>query len=347
MGAITLKGHLFKSGQSAAQEGMLHLADAASPHGVFEQADGTTRPIELVAISHRIGQIDRQINLKNGDTFVTSDNDGADQITSLKAGLFANASRLEAFRPRLIAFVAASCVLVVLAIMYGLPLMAKAAAWATPPKLVQLMDTSTLTTLDTTALSRSGLSTSKREHIEALFQRVVPEDEKHHQFSLKFRDGGKIGPNAFALPFGTIIITDQLAELASDDEITAVLAHEVAHVTENHSLQQLYRTLGFAGLIAVISGDLSGLTEEVLAGGGALIALSASREMELEADKEAVEILQKIDVDPQNLATLLDKIYAKVCEPNNIDCSKSGWFSTHPGSDERRKAIEALSNQSE
>jgi Zn-dependent protease with chaperone function len=58
---------------------------------------------------------------------------------------------------------------------------------------------------------------------------------------LLFRDGGSVGANAFALPGGTVIATDQFIQLSeNDDEIIAVLAHEIGHVRHQHSLRQIY-----------------------------------------------------------------------------------------------------------
>ncbi len=67
-------------------------------------------------------------------------------------------------------------------------------------------------------------------------------------YSLNFREGGAIGPNAFALPSGTIILTDELVDIAGDDNdmVLAVLAHEIGHVDKKHSLRQIYRAAGTA-----------------------------------------------------------------------------------------------------
>ena len=52
-----------------------------------------------------------------------------------------------------------------------------------------------------------------------------------HVYQLEFRHGGYIDANAFALPSGIIVMTDELVELAkSDDELISVLAHEIGHV---------------------------------------------------------------------------------------------------------------------
>jgi Zn-dependent protease with chaperone function len=76
-------------------------------------------------------------------------------------------------------------------------------------------------------------------------------------YSLNFRKGGSIGPNAFALPDGSLVLTDELVELAANDEaVLGVLGHEIAHVEGEHTLRQLYRAAGVAGFIMLIGGDI-------------------------------------------------------------------------------------------
>ncbi len=58
--------------------------------------------------------------------------------------------------------------------------------------------------------------------------------------TVEFRASPIIGANAFALPGGIVIVTDQLMQLAEhDDEILAVLAHEIGHVKHRHVLRGL------------------------------------------------------------------------------------------------------------
>ena len=80
-------------------------------------------------------------------------------------------------------------------------------------------------------------------------------------------------PNAFALPDNSIIVTDDLIQLArSPDELTGVIAHEIAHVERNHVMKNVIRQIGagiffdivFGGAgagqaIAVASVNLAGL----------------------------------------------------------------------------------------
>ena len=156
-----------------------------------------------------------------------------------------------------------------------------------------------------------------------------------------FRDGGALGANAFALPGGTIVITDQLIELAeNDDEIAGVLAHEIAHVQNRHSLQQIYRVLGIGFMIGIIGGDSSQIIDDVVTQAAALQQLAYTREFEEDADRRSVEIMVAAGRDPTAFVDLLDRITGKARAERD-----TGWLSTHPGNRDRRKAVTDLARQ--
>jgi Zn-dependent protease with chaperone function len=96
--------------------------------------------------------------------------------------------------------------------------------------------------------------------------------------TLIFRDWPRVGPNALALPDGTIVMTDQLVALAEDDrELLAVLAHELGHVQERHALQKVLASSGVAALVFMLTGDVSGLASIVVAAPTIMTHLHHSR----------------------------------------------------------------------
>lgn len=153
------------------------------------------------------------------------------------------------------------------------------------------------------------------------------------QLKLIFRDGGKISANALALPGGTIVVTDQLVRLAqSDDEIAGVLAHEIGHVEERHSLQQIYRALGITALLALVGGDSAQLVHDAINQAAVLQTFAYSREFEYAADKRSVGIMVAAGRNPTAFIDLLDRIV-----PGDGDTSV---MSTHPANRDRRAAAE-------
>src|SRR5690606_32631843 len=123
------------------------------------------------------------------------------------------------------------------------------------PVLVLLAD-QTLALLDGGLLAPSTLSASRREALGAGFSRLDPEGGAQ----LLFRAGPAVGPNAMALPDGRIVLLDELVRIAGhDEEILAVLAHELGHVRRRHSLRLMIRGAAVGAFIAWWIGDFTPL----------------------------------------------------------------------------------------
>lgn len=141
------------------------------------------------------------------------------------------------------------------------------------------------------------------------------------------------GVNAFALPGGFIVVHAGLVHSAgSADELAGVLAHEIEHIEQRHTLQLLIYQIGWATLLAVAVGDMSTLTAVLLLQAG---NLKFSRDLEAQADAGALESLRKAGVSPAGMAEFFRKIAA------DGGHGAPAWMSTHPSTDDRIAAIEA------
>ena len=71
----------------------------------------------------------------------------------------------------------------------------------------------------------------------------------------------RIGPNAFALPGGTMVMTDQLVELVDHDDavLTGVLAHELGHLQARHGMRMLVQATAIGAVSSLVFGDFSAL----------------------------------------------------------------------------------------
>ncbi|MCB8828822.1 M48 family metallopeptidase, partial [Escherichia coli] len=148
--------------------------------------------------------------------------------------------RLERFHPRLLVLVLLTFVFAFSIYRFALPALVEVAVVVTPPVVPALMSKGTLQTLDTTVFSPSTLPDADKVKLNEGFGKLAAKsDLGAGGFNLNFRDGGIIGPNAFALPDGTVVITDQLVRLADGDTdmLLGVLAHEIGHVELKHSLR--------------------------------------------------------------------------------------------------------------
>ena len=288
-----------------------------------------------------LGRAPRRASLPDGTLFETVDFAGVDALGGGEAGrLLAGA---EQFHPRLALFAVAALAAVYAVGRWGLDALVAVAIWMTPAPLIGAIDVGTLDAMDRTMMRPSTLSASAQAEARAVFDRLLaalPEDDRAaHDFTLEFRDGRSTGPNAFALPGGTVVMTDDLVTLFPRADVQAgVLGHEIGHVVERHGLRQVYRALGAYVLITMIAGDVGDVTGDLLLEGSALLALRYSRTHETAADAFGVRLTRAAGYDPAGLAEFFVYLRREMGDGE-------GWLSTHPATGERIEAIERLIGQ--
>lgn len=314
------------------------LAVDASGVAVVLAEDGTPfarAAIGDLEISDRVGSIPRHLAFPLGGDFETADNDAVDRLVSARLGRRGFVHRLERVRALLTVLVAVTALLAFGIYRYAVPLLVEVAVAVTPPAATAFMSRSVMASLDSTVFDTTRLDQPRQDSLSAQFARISELTPKGAAakaagtalpYSLNFRAGGAIGPNAFALPDGTIVITDELVALARDDDmIMGVLAHEIGHVDHDHSLRQLYRIAGVTALIMLIGGDIGAATEDVLLQGAAVLSLSYSREAEREADRFSVELMHEAGRDPAAIARFFEIIRDQFGDRSEVD-----FMSTHP-----------------
>lgn len=191
---------------------------------------------------------------------------------------------------------------------WGIPWAARAVVAATPRSVDRSLGEAALAAMDQHLMHPSALAAPEQNRIrQALTQALsaLPSGTLP-TWQLVFRHSN-IGPNAFALPGGTLVLTDELVELVGHDTqvITAVLAHEMGHVRHRHGVRMLVQATVLGGLGAVFLGDFNTLLASVPV---LLGQASYSRDAEREADAEAVRILRAAAISPAVMVTLFDKL---------------------------------------
>lgn len=300
------------------------------------EGEETVRHPLLDRVSEPLGSVPRKFAFKDGGVFEAAAGADVDGLLQTHRSFFARLSRLEANRTAIAVSVVLTVALLFSAYRWGVPLAATTAAAVTPSAVAEAMDVGTMQTVDTAFFKPSKLGKDDRRRVQALFDELAAiSGHTSPSLELQFRDGGRMGANAFAMPGGTIVITDQLVKLAkSDDEIAGVLAHEIGHVQNRHTLQQIYRVVGLTALIAVIGGDASQIVDTVVGQAAALQQLSYTREFEADADRRSVEIMVAAGRDPTAFVTLLGRITGE-----RTDRQGSDWLSTHPSAGDRMKSV--------
>ncbi len=145
--------------------------------------------------------------------------------------------------------------------------------------------------------------------------------------------------NAWALPGGKVAVYTGLLNLGvSDDELAAVMAHEVGHVMAQHSRERLSQAVATDIGLGVLgaSGKVGqGTLQAVNLALGIGVGLPFSRLQESEADFVGLNLMAKAGYDPRSAITLWQKMSKG---------DKNGppeLLSTHPSSEKRMRDIEA------
>src|SRR5215207_8827432 len=149
--------------------------------------------------------------------------------------------------------------------------------------------------------------------------------------------------NAFAVPGGYVYVNRGLIERAQRmDQLAGVLGHEIGHVTQRHSVQQMEKaqcanvgvTLACV-LTSVCNNQAAGAAINVA--GGALFA-KFSRDDEAEADAEGVKNVVRAGIDPRGIPEMFQIL---LNERETTPSSVSSWFATHPLEEDRIQSTQA------
>ena len=187
---------------------------------------------------------------------------------------------------------------------------------------------------------------SLQEYVQSIGESLAL---KSHRPELVYRFTVLDSPdiNAFALPGGYIYINRGLMSyLSSEEELAAVLGHEIGHVTARHSVRQ-YSQAQLMGILSTAVEINSGRTAGNLANlaSGALLS-GYGRDMELEADDLGAQYIYQEGYSPQGMYEVLSvlkdqEIYSKkIAEQRGQEPrSYHGVFASHPSNDLRLQEV--------
>jgi Zn-dependent protease with chaperone function len=289
-----------------------------------------------LVISPRLGSTPRRIETPDGCILDVPDNEAIDQLINASEipvpGRWIH--RLESKFRYVILSVVITVLFVWLLAGYGIPVIAKHVAFMVPVTANSVLGEEVLTALDQVAFSESQLSMNDKQKLTKRFFSAAESMSDDYKFRLVFRRGGKIGANAFALPGGTVILTDELVEKSQMlSEVELVLAHELGHVINRHSLRQVLQSSTVALLIMAITGDVSSAAALAGALPTVLVESHYSREFEKEADRVAYDYAISQGISPRHFINLLDRL-------SDTD-SDFGFLSTHPSVQDRSQIFSA------
>ena len=318
-----------------------------------------------VSVSPRIGNTARFLNFPDGSSFETLENDLVDKVFQVQTGQ-PLLNKIYLWEKNKLIIVLSGVTLIAatyLLIAFGIPKFSKTLAYTLPTSISVSLANEVLENLDKSILTESKIPLVRQQSLRDQFNSYAANQEGYN-FKLHFRKGNRIGANAFALPDGTIIMTDELVSLASNDyELHSVMLHEIGHVIHRHSLRGLIANSGLAIVLVWLTGDVVTAGSWVSLLPLILIESQYSQEIEREADGYALQQMKKIKISPQYFADIMEKM-SKSHESQLIDntsteskdeteiSKKTGtswtdYFSSHPSTNDRMKRFEEAAREIE
>jgi len=148
--------------------------------------------------------------------------------------------------------------------------------------------------------------------------------------------------NAFAVPGGFVYVNSGLlAKVKNEDELAAVLGHEIAHVHAHHVVRQQEATqaLNYAALLGTLLSVVQPAAGALASAASASVTLQYQRQFEQEADYLGARYLQASGYDPR---AMLD-FFKQLADENRIAPSGAPpYLQSHPVTDERLNHLEAV-----
>jgi len=340
-----IKGHYFDGKSSKKAVATLRIDNVG--HYYFDNIEYATGNFSDLTISPRIANTARYIGLPGGAQFETLENDAVDTLVKQFSRRRSHGlvHRLENNKSTVIVSVLLVVVFTWAFLQFGVPHFSKSIAMMLPEEVSKSLGQGVLKVLDDQWLKETELDKKRQTELQALFVELVENTESPTHLKLELRKGGTLQANAFALPDGTIVFTDELINLAVDNrEIAAVMLHEIGHISHRHSIRAVIQQFSVAVFVMAITGDVSTSSSVITAIPVLIVEAGFSQEMEWEADTYALNHMLTLNINPNYFADMMTKLAASHEKLCGDDCSNTNakrdhtlydYLSTHPPSEDR------------
>jgi predicted Zn-dependent protease len=307
-------------------------------------------PLVSLRVTAGVGAIRRSIRLANGGMCEVADSaflaeierlQGKGRVTTLLHGW-------ERSIPLASAALLLTVTVVVLFMRLGVPALARHAALVLPVSVEASLGRESLATLDRFLFKPSRIGPEQQRELQSLFRGIAASMPGGGGYRLVFRASPTLGANALALPSGIVVMTDAMVKLANNDqELVAVLAHELGHVRERHLLRHVLQNSVATLLMATITGDIVSVTSLSAALPTALIDAKFSRDFEREADDAACAYLRQKGIPVSHYVAILSRLQTELEKKSSATVKGEdpfrNYLSSHPATEERIRRILASS----
>lgn len=176
------------------------------------------------------------------------------------------------------------------------------------------------------------------EWVQRIGARLAASSSSEFRYTFHVVDSPQI--NAFCLPGGHIFVYTGLRKvIKTDDELAAVLAHEITHAENHHYAKQYAKSSKRGALLGVVSifAGLPSIASQALGILDFSMSQKYSREHEYEADREGLLRMKRAGFKPDAMVNVLQRL-AEEDNSSGLD----QWMSDHPEGKKRVKVIQSL-----
>ncbi len=320
-------------------------------HTIHEDFDPETITLDFskLKIESRLGNTPREIAFGEDQLFISEDHDGVDTLLKLQSPSFYS-GLIHKLESNLVLVLTAT--LVTLSILWltfskGIPKTAEYIAFNLPSFTSEYFG-SALSILDKTMFDPSNLESDRQAEIKALAKPFIQDDPSLNA-KLVFRSSDSA--NAFALPDGHIVFTDDIVNLAKNDQqLLAILFHEIGHLKYKHLLRRALQDSMITMALILITGDLDSI--DLVTGLPTLIFdLHFSKDFESEADYYAIQQLHTHNMSVDAFSNIMKELNdesrgnEEVSNPDDNSLTKLGeYLSTHPTTQARVDMVTFFKN---
>ena len=224
----------------------------------------------------------------------------------------------------------------VISLYVSIPRLAKPIAKAIPPEWEMQLGSNTANTLsqDWTFCEGPGLAP-----LNQLTSLLAYSTEAKYDITVRVIDADVI--NAFALPGGSIIVTDELIKFTqTPDELAGVVAHEIGHILLGHPLEGMLSQMGVVLFLNMLT---AGGSTDILGLGATVAMVSYTREFERAADEFGLQLLQQANISTSGYAKLFTRINdLEQVTPGDAVFGLDDLLRTHPYSDDRASLAKTI-----
>ncbi|MHB1145175.1 MAG: M48 family metallopeptidase [Thiobacillus sp.] len=307
--------------QVAVEAGQLRVAGES-----FELAF----PLDRIHVAPPAGQARGVVHLPDARELHSADHAALLELSRLTASTHPErwAHLLESRLRYALAALVVAVLIVFIGLRWGVPVLAAGVARTLPVSLENRLGKESFALMESVYLSPSALPAARQHALARQLDRLC-KAQGCPVYRLYFRASRVMGANAFALPGGTIVVTDQLVELARhDQEVLAVIAHELGHVERRHSLRLALQSIGAGVLLVAITGDIGSFSDLAAGLPSLLLQSGYSRDMEREADAYALRWLNAACIPSRRFADILNRL-------DKTTPDAASLLSSHPGTADR------------